>query len=279
MNIARLTNEYDLVAPLYGCSADELSARDSANHRSVGRWVVATNGTAVAAVMAWVRPDDRVFLSFVGDADVRGRLGRAASIDLDRKVHTLADGDDVATLASLTDVGFVTEMESEAFVFAFDAALRWLRRGEVPPGFALVPAHTVDEDRLFALDNRLRCDVPGSDGWTGDRAWFHEELTESPPYDPTAYLVALHEPSGEYAGLVRIWRNRSGPRLGLIGVLPEYRRTMLAASLLRHALHAAAAWGHPTFTTETSISNRVIYPRLKRLGAERTGRFLQMVLP
>ena len=80
--IHQLTDEYDLVAPLYGCGEAELGSRAAANHRFVGRWVVATRGIAVAAVMAWVRPDNRVFLSFVGDADVRGRLARAAATDL-----------------------------------------------------------------------------------------------------------------------------------------------------------------------------------------------------
>jgi GNAT superfamily N-acetyltransferase len=103
-------------------------------------------------------------------------------------------------------------------------------------------------------------------------------LVEAPPFDRAAYLVGVVDGTGEYAGLVRIWRNPSGPRLGLVGVRRPYRSTPLAAALLKQGLAAASRWGHEAFTTETSLSNRAIYPRLTRLGAESLGRSHQLVL-
>ena len=76
---------------------------------------------------------------------------------------------------------------------------------------------------------------------------------------------------------MRIWRNPTGPRFGLVGVLRRYRNTTIAAALLKQALTAASGWGHETFTAETSPSNPIIYRRMERVGAESLGQFLQMV--
>jgi GNAT superfamily N-acetyltransferase len=78
---------------------------------------------------------------------------------------------------------------------------------------------------------------------------------------------------------VRVWRNASGPRLGLVGVLPEHRSQPLAAVLLRQALTAAAAWGFDTFVSETSPHNPSTYPRVQRLGLEPAARLVQLVRP
>ncbi len=233
----------------------------------------------MAAVTALRRPDTRMFVSFVGSEPAAyGPLTEAAARSLGRPVSTMVDEDDVPKVAALRDAGFEPENVSERFRIGFGDVLPRLTRAWVPSGFSIHPADEVDEDRLFALDNAVRHDVPGTDGWQGDRRWFHEELAEAPPFDPAAYLVAVDDQTDRYVGLVRVWRNPDGPRFGLIGVLREYRRTPIAAALLKHALSAASGWGHATFTTETSLTNAVIYPRLQQLAAESMGRFLQLVL-
>ena len=40
-------------------------------------------------------------------------------------------------------------------------------------------------EKPFELDNTLRQDVPGINGWQGNRAGFREEMEDSPPFDPT----------------------------------------------------------------------------------------------
>ncbi|MDJ0959131.1 MAG: GNAT family N-acetyltransferase [Acidimicrobiia bacterium] len=279
MKILPFDDHYDLAAPLYGVDPGALRADDTSNSRLVGRWLATEEGVAVAAVTAWVRPDERMFLSFAGDdVDRRGMLGAAAAEGLGRPVYVSIDAADTGTVASLAQAGFTTEVESDVFGVPFETALGWLRPRSVPAGFRLLTADLADRDRLFELDNRLRASVPGTDGWQGDRTWFDAELSDSPPFDPAGYLVAVHESSGDYAGLIRFWRNRSGPRLGLIGVLPAFRRTTIAAALLRAGLEAASTWGFGTFTTETSTSNHAIHPRLVRLAGPPTARFLQLVL-
>ena len=81
---------------------------------------------------------------------------------------------------------------------------------------------------------------------------FHEELTDAPPFDPDGYLVAVDKRTGRYVGLVRFWRNPTGPRLGLLGVLPEFRIPSLAAGLLEAGLTGAADQASPKRSTRRS---------------------------
>ncbi len=101
--------------------------------------------------------------------------------------------------------------------------------------------------------------------------------TNHPPFDPDAYLV-MTDHDDSYVGLVRMWRNPNGPRLGLIGTLPSHRRAPFAAALLRQCLEAAVRWGYPTFATGAALSNRVTHRALVRLGASSRGLSHQLVL-
>lgn len=274
----RFTDQYVLAAVVYDTTPDQLRARDQRRPQPLQRWLAVSKGDAVAAVSTWERPDNRTFLHFAGqDRDAYWYLADAALDALGRPVHTFADARDGELVNALQSAGFESELVEEGFRVRFDEALRWLRRAWVPQALSIHPADAVDEDRLFGLDNKLRQQTPGTDGWQGDRAWFHDELTGSPPFDPSAYLVAVDNRTGEYVGLVRIWRNPNGPRFGLIGVIPQYRTTTIAGALLRRALVAAAEWGYETFTAETSPSNPTIYERMRRLGAASLGQFYQMV--
>lgn len=276
MEILRFTDQYDFAAPLYGLEPDELRQRDHGSDPS--RWLAVTADGAVAACDSFERPDRRTFLRFAGAGhDAHAALATAAGRDLGRRVFAVVDEANREQLNALRDVGFSTEVVGERFRIGFDRALDWLRHARPPGGFTMRSADGVDEDRLFTLDNAIRNDVPGSDGWRGDRDWFRDEFSERPPFDPETYLVASDDTNGEYVGLVRIWRNRSGPRLGLVGVLRQYRGTPVAPALLRQSLSAAARWGHEDFATETSPSNKHVYPRMRRLGAVSEGRFHQLV--
>lgn len=277
MDTVRFHAHHELVAPLYGLSPAELRRRDASAAEPPFRWLAVRDGDATAAATARLRPDERMFLHFVGpDHGAYGPLGEHAAGDLGRPIFVTLGEDSGTALGSLRRAGFVVDMVSEGFRVRFDDALEWLRRAWVPSGFAIISAEEADEGRLFDLDNALRQQVPGTEGWRGNREWFEEELAERPPFDPAAYLVAIDVSSGDYAGLVRIWRNPTGPRLGLIGVLPRFRSAPIAAALLQRALAAASAWGHHALVTETSVDNAAVHPRLSRIG-ESTGRFVQMV--
>ena len=279
MRVERFADEYDIVAPIYGIDPEELRSRDRRQGQVVQRWYAVEDGQVIGAVRARVRPDDRMFLLFQVD-DVRAYqpLTDAVVEGLGRSVSTMCDDSELYRLQALQGAGFRIEITSDRFVIPFAVLLPRLERAWVPTGYAIRPVLDLDENRVFELDNEARNLVPGTDGWRGDREWFSEEL-RSPEFAPSGYLVAVEEATDEYAGLIRIWRNPDGPRLGLVAVLPEHRTLSLAAALLKRGLEAASEWGFDRFATETSPQNPDTYRGLIRMGLRPTDRFHQLIRP
>jgi hypothetical protein len=71
-----------------------------------------------------------------------------------------------------------------------------------PAGLRARRADEVREIELRLLDDELRQDVPGTDGWRWLPRDFREETYESPQFDPAAYLVA--EKERELVGICRV---------------------------------------------------------------------------
>ena len=273
----RFDGEYAAVAHLWELEPEDLAERDRRSDQPVQRWIAFEAGTALGAATAWLRPDNRMFLTFkaVDDRAIQP-LVNAADLDLRRPLFTIADRSEPDRLDALLESGFSIEVEGERFRIPFSEVTRLVARAWVPSEYRIVSVKHVLTEAGFSLDNEIRDLVPGSDGWTGNRDWFCEEL-QSPEFEPDAYLVAQVIETGALVGLLRIWRNSDGPRLGLIGVLPGHRRQPVAAALLRQGLAAASTWGYDSFVTETSPSNANTYPRMVRLHSERLGGFAQLV--
>lgn len=272
MRVEPFAGQYEAVAALTGRPAQELRRRDEA--RPVRRWLAWAEGSVVAVATAATRPDRRTFLSLAGDPAGYGLLTGAAAAALRRPLFTHADCGDGELLGVLAKAGFIEVLVFESFRIRFDDALAALRHARRPPSCSIVPASAAEPGRLFTLDVAVRQDVPGTDGWRGDRAMFLDELG-----DPAAYAVAVDGTNGEYAGLARVWRNPTGPRFGLVGVLRQYRGTPIGPALIRLVLEEAAGWGHDSFVTETSLTNRAVHPRLVKVAAERLGREAQLRRP
>lgn len=279
MKVVRFSHEYELVAPIYSMDPTQLRHRDEAQRQSFQRWFAHEDGQAIGAVVTWLRPDDRMFLTFkVEDPQAFEPLVKAVATALHRSLSTTVDLGDADRVAALVDCGFEVETVGEGFRIPFSEVLPMVRRAWVPSGYRIDSVADVDERKAFALDNEIRNLVPGTDGWNGDPDWFHDEL-HSPEFDRDAYLIAVEQATDRYIGLLRIWRNPNGPRLGLIGVLPHHRGKPIAAALLKQGLEAASGWGNDSFVTETSPSNHNTYPRLTTLEAERLGQFAQLTHP
>jgi ribosomal protein S18 acetylase RimI-like enzyme len=137
----------------------------------------------------------------------------------------------------------------------------------------------VCEDRLRELDDQLKQDVPGADGWRWDRQGFRAETYDAPDFDPATYLVAVEQATGRYAGLARVWNRPSGPRLGLVGVARPYRRRGLARSLLAQAFAVLHRRGEPEVVAEVDVTNTASNSLLTSLGARRTGGSLELIRP
>jgi ribosomal protein S18 acetylase RimI-like enzyme len=212
------------------------------------------DGRAFVAADAWQEPVTRALLDAVA-ADVPGAL------------YTLAAEDDAGQLALLAAAGYGVVRREDEFVIPIAPALA-ATAGLVPAGVTIVSADEKESDRLARLDERLRQDVPGTDGWVNDPAEFRD-YTFHEHFDPRLYLVAVVD--GEYAGLVRVWRGTRVPRLGLVGVLRWHRRRGVARALLHAAFTPLAERGIELVSAEADATNGPSQALLATLGARRTG--------
>jgi GNAT superfamily N-acetyltransferase len=162
----------------------------------------------------FLRPDGRRFV--VGSLD-----GELPSEEL----FATTDESDVERLRELEDLGFSRERRELHLMLPAKAA-----RLPAPPGVDAVHADAVDEETLRLLDDELRQDVPGTDGWRWAADDFREETYRSPHFDPAVYLVATAE--GEHVGICRVWIRPEYPRLGFIGVRSSLRQRGIARWLI-----------------------------------------------
>ena len=183
--------------------------------------------------------------------------------------HLAADATDARRV--LLDAGFVPARREAIVEIPLEGALDATGEARLPDGIRIRSAVDVDPDRLRLLDDELRDDIPGTFGWRSSPEEFASDTFEDPDFDPETYLVAVDTATGEYLGLVRVWMNPGGPRVGMIGVRRPYRRRGIARALLRKTLLAARAAGHVVATTEIDETNVASWALFERLELRRIG--------
>jgi ribosomal protein S18 acetylase RimI-like enzyme len=249
--------EYEALAAWTGQTTDE---DDSEALRDL--WLAWDGPQVVGTMTPWLRPDGRRTLYF-------GPCAPSAYPALVARVpgecYTMVDGSDTAAMDQLAALGFLPERSELRYSIPVS-----LLDAPAPTGLDIISAARTDLEPLMALDCALREDVPGSDGWQPDPVWFRQETYDSPAFDPETYLVALD--GEEYVGLVRIWIGpRPLPRLGLIAVLPAYRRRGLATALIGQAFAALHARGEKRVTAEVDAGNTPSNTLMTGLGGTVTG--------
>ena len=206
----------------------------------------------------FLRPDGRRFLTGRPDGELPpGEL------------FAVVDESDHERLGSLEDLGFVRERRELELVLPTGVP-----RLPAPSSVEAVRADEVDEDTLRLLDDELRQDVPGTDGWRWAPPAFREETFLSPHFDPAVYLVATCE--SEPAGICRVWIRPEHPRLGFMGVRRSLRRRGIARWLIGEALavlHARGAREVWTEVDETNVASRAL---LEGLGGRVVGASLEL---
>jgi RimJ/RimL family protein N-acetyltransferase len=189
-------------------------------------------------------------------------------------VHIESDRAD--ELRILAEAGFTPARREVKVEVDLDTALAAIGNARLPPGVAAISAADADADRLRLLDDALRDDIPGTAGWRSTPAEFAAETFDPPAFNPATYLVAVDEGTGKYIGLVRIWMNRAGPRIGMFGVLRAHRRRGITLALLARCLLTAREAGHRTTTSEYDETNDASRGVFARLGARQTGTTMEL---
>jgi GNAT superfamily N-acetyltransferase len=211
-------------------------------------------------------PETRTFLRPDGRRFVAGRpLGELPDGELFAEV----DESDTGQLRTLEDLGFVRERRELDLVLPTDVP-----RSPPPPGAEAVRADRVEEGVLRLLDDELRQDVPGTDGWRWTAAGFREETYLSPHFDPAVYLVATVE--GDHVGICRVWIRPERPRLGFIGVRRGVRRRGIARWLLGEVFAVLRARGEREVWTAVDESNVASRALLEGLGGKPVGASLEL---
>jgi GNAT superfamily N-acetyltransferase len=238
----------------------------------------ALDGDLVAGeVSARLRPDNRWFVYFdIWRADAYSPLADAVASDLGRDLYVTLEDAEYDALDACAVAGFAVHRRESYYRIPTDPVVTGLAGAVLPPGLDVLSAADADITRLRLLDDALRQDVPGCGGWRWDAEQFRAE-TFSPFFDPATYLVAVDRASGGYAGLVRIWRNRAGPRLGLIATLARYRRRGIARALLGGAFAVLSARGDTSVVGEVDDTNVASLSLLTGLGARRHGGNVELI--
>jgi RimJ/RimL family protein N-acetyltransferase len=242
------------------------------------QWHALDDDQVVGRASLFRRPDGRAFLA--ADAwkdEVTAALLRAAISDVPGDLYSTVDEDDAAQLALLVEAGFAESRREHEYLIPVAGVLAGTT-GPVPAGYRIVSAAPADAERLLRLDDALRQDVPGSDGWVNEPAEFREYTFGSPQFDAQLYLVAVTD-DDRYAGLVRLWPANRVPRLGLVGVLRRHRRRGLASALLHAAFRPLAARGVEQVSAEADVTNTASVTLLTKLGADRTGGAIELRRP
>lgn len=241
------------------------------------RWTAARDEEVVGTLRALTLPNQRRFLFFADcSPDAYPALLDAAMDALDQDVYVESDENDADRLRELSGLGFTVNRREHRYALPTDPARSGLAGQDAPDGFGIVSAADADADRVRELDDTLRQDVPGAEGWRNDPEEFRRQTFEHPEFDPATYLIAVAD-DGAYAGLVRVWIRIVGPRLGLIAVLPAYRRRGLARALLAQAFGVVHERGQLEAACEVDVTNVASNTLMAGLGARRTGGNVELV--
>jgi ribosomal protein S18 acetylase RimI-like enzyme len=239
-------------------------------------WHALEDDIVVGRGHALHRADGRVFISVDSWADdVFVALAEAMTRDLPAPVYTVVAEDDREHLGRWSLLGFGDNRREDEYLVPTAPELTGLGSATPPPGFTLIGADVAEVDGLRRLDQALRQDVPGYSGWVNTPEDFHRLRYENRFFDPATHLVAVHE--GEYVGMVRVAPLPRQPRLGLVGVLPAFRRRGLARALLAAAFRPLQERGFTEVSAEVDELNSASQALLRGMGARRTGGAIELV--
>lgn len=167
-------------------------------------------------VRAVRRPDDRWALQLPDDPTTWAQVVRSRPAQVTRVIINRPEPQPSEEQQALRAAGFRparTEQQWRVPLAApVGAGARW-----IPTTHELRSVTGCDLTRVVELDDAIRQQIPGCEGWHGTVDDLRESLADD-EFDPDLYLVAVHRRSGSYDGLVRVWSRPDRPRVGCLGV-------------------------------------------------------------
>jgi GNAT superfamily N-acetyltransferase len=244
-------------------------------------WRAFDGAETVGTIRARLMPDSRWRIGFESCRDDAYRpLLDAVAAGVDGSDLYLNVGEkDTESQARFAGLGFVVNRREGYFRSPTDPAITGLVKAEPPDGVVFISAIDADEEDLRLLDQALREHVPGSEGWVWDPADFREETFDSSDFDPATYVVAVDSDSARYIGLVRVWVGRGLPRLGLVAVLPPYRRRGVATAMLGRVFGVLYGRGKAEVTYEIDDLNEASLGLLTGAGGRRVNGIVEFLRP
>ena len=226
-------------------------------------WEATDHSSTSMTVRGLRRPDSRVQLLVSLDDPVHARpemlrvLLSSIRTDVPHELVHQADEDQAPWVADVfREAGFYAAHTDLTVVITLDPRrLERLRRVTRAAEVDVIGAADTDLPRLRALDEAVRADIPGTDGWVWAPEDFVDE-TFNPDFDPATYRVAVDRPSGEYLGLLRVWMKPAGPVFGCLGVRRDRRGSRVGAVLVGDVLSTLLDRGFHTVRADVADTNR-----------------------
>jgi ribosomal protein S18 acetylase RimI-like enzyme len=270
--ITAFAGEFARLAAWTGEAAEQLRADEDYYAADREHWLAWDGQDVVGALHPWRAPDGRQRLYFDKcRPDAYAPLAAAIT----GECLAMVDAADGVAIAALAEAGFAEDRRENEY----EIPVRYVEAAW-PAGITIITADETQLQPLMELDCAIRADIPGSDGWQPDPAWFREETYDSPFFDPQTYRVALD--GSDYVGLARVWKALPGHRygrLGCVGVRAAHRRRGLARALIACAFAPLAAAGVAAVTAEADIANRASHNLLTSFGAQVTGATVELRRP
>jgi ribosomal protein S18 acetylase RimI-like enzyme len=231
------------------------------------QWHAVRNDLTVGRGYATRRLDGRTFLSIDTWQDaVFDQLAAVMLANQPDPQYTVVDETDHQLIANWERAGLTIWRRESEFTIPIGS-------GPATTDVTIRSGDDVAEAPLRELDRAIRAEVEASVGWHTMPAEVLPWQGGSRPLDPTKYTVAIRD--GRYVGLVRVATRTRRPRIGLVAVLAAEQRRGIARALLTDVLsrlHPAEA-----ATAEVDETNVAAMALFEGLGAERTGRSLELI--
>ncbi len=213
------------------------------------------------------RPDGRLFLSIDTWDDADFALLAADMLPtLPRPLYTVVDEADAELRSRWESAGFTARRREAEYVLP-------TARGPVPVPAGVTIGQPSDAQTLRSAEDVIRAEVEAAVGW-------HEMPAEILPRpdvpDVTKYVVA--ESAGDYVGLLRLAAVTRQPRIGLLAVRADRRRSGIGRALLAHVLDALHHRRIPAATAEVNEANPAALALFEGAGARRVGGNVELVL-